>query len=491
MSGDSHDDGSAGWYKRNFGKPRFSEEKYGYWIFVTGAVLGLVGVLAFLLGTVAGRGTPLFWTARQASAVFTGAGVPLMTLGFVYRLPVSQNVYRLAVAGVVVCLVALVAFLVFYPNRWNVSPASPAPDRSSQVTAVYAVGLLFTVFSATVLPAITPKRGEVVEETDTVETGSRFEVYRDVSADWRWKLRDSEGNSVVDSEAGYPTESEAEKSVEGFRDEVAGATVETRDVLEEYLRSGEDTVVEEGRHQQALGTDSETEEAVEREGHEEPDVRYEIHEEEDGWGWKLTSGEEDAVAVSGDEHDSRSEATNAVESFRLSIEGAEVIDTDPACFVIYRDETGNWCWRLVHDAETLAVSAQGYVERDGVETAVERLRTDEGTEIEFYEDTDGWRWCIVHTNDEVLAESHRTYDETADAEEAAEKATDLLEDAETAEVDGAYFVVYTDDGDMGWTLLSQQGRVLAVSGEVYGTREEAMDAIESVRTHASEAPLVG
>ena len=491
MSGDSHDDGSAGWYKRNFGQPRFPEETYGYWVFVTGAVLGLVGVLAFLLGTVAGRGTPLFWTASQASAVFTGAGVPLLILGFVYRLPVSQNVYRLAVAGVVVCLVALVAFLVFYPNRWNVSPASPAPDRSSQVTAVYAVGLLFTVFSATVLPAITPKRDEVVEETDIVETGSRFEVYRDVSADWRWKLRDSEGNSVVDSEAGYPTEREAEKSVEGFRDEVAGATVETRDVLEEYLRSGEDTVVEEGRHQQALETDAETEKAVEREGHEEPDVRYEIHEEEGGWGWELVSDEKDTVAVSGDEHDSRSEAANAVESVRRSIDDAEIIDADPACFVIYRDDTGNWCWRLVRDAETLAVSAQGYVERDGVKTAVERLRTDEVTEIDVYEDTDGWHWRLVHTNDEVLAESRRTYDETADAKEAAETATDLLEDTETAEVDGAYFVVYTDDGDMRWTLLSQQGRVLAVSGEVYSTGEGVMDAIERVRSHASEAPLVG
>lgn len=501
MSGDSHDDGTVGWYIRNFGKPRFPEEAYGYWISVVGAVLVLVGVLVFLLGTTAGRGTPVFWTARQASAVFAGAGVPLLVLGFVYRLPVSENVYRLAVAGVVVCLVALVAFLVFYPDRWNVSPGSPAPDRSSQVTAVYAVGLLFSVFSATVLPAITPKRDEVVEE-EVVETGARFEVYRDVDADWRWKLRDSEGNTVVESETGYSTEMEAERNVEAFREELVGASVETHDVLEEYLMSGEETVVEEeGRGPRALETREDTgahagdrtQTGVET-GSGAPDetgARYELHEEEGVWGWRLL-GLDGTTAVSGESYISRSEAVEAVESVRRGVDSAEVIDADPACFVVYRDDTGNWRWRLVRGAETLAVCSQDYVERDGVETSVERLKTGEGTEREVYEATNGWRWRLVHTNGEVLAESQHAYEERADAESAVEAVTELLGDADTAEVGDAYFVVYAaEDGDPRWSLVSSDGSVLAFSGESYRTRDEVLEALERVRVRASEASLIG
>jgi uncharacterized protein YegP (UPF0339 family) len=496
MSGDSQDDGASGWYTRNFGQPRFAEEAYGYWVAASGAVLVLVGVFVFLSGTTAGKGTPLFWTARQASAVFVGAGVPLLVLGFVYRLPVSENVYRLAVAGVVVCLFALVAFLVFYPDRWNVSPGSPAPDRSSQVTAVYAVGLIFSVFSATVLPAVTPKRDEVVKET--VETDSRFEVYRDVSADWRWKLRDSEGNTVADSDVGYPTEREAEASVEGFRDEVAGASVETRDVLEEYLLSNEGTVEEGERGQQAIGTheavdekgEVEKESGDETETSEEAGARYELHDEAGVWVWRLLGDDGETVAVSGEEHASRSEAVESIEEFRRSVLGAELVGADPAC-VVYRDDSGNWRWRLVHGGETVAVSPEGYVERDGVETVLKRLKETEGTETEVYETPDGWCWRFVHTNGEVLAESGTVYKERADAGVAAETARELLGDAETTEVDDAYFVLYTEEDGLRWTLFGVNGRAVAVSAETHGTREETLDALEGVRTRAPEAPLVG
>jgi len=504
MSGDSHDDGGAGWYTRNLRQPRFPEEVYGYWISVAGAVLTLVGVVVFLLGTTAGRGTPLFWTARQASAVLAGAGVPLLVLGFVYRLPVSENVYRLVVAGVVVCLAALVSFLAFYPDRWNLSPGSPAPDRSSQVIAVYAVGLVFSVFSATVLPSITPKRDEVVEEI--VESGARFEVYRDVDADWRWKLRDSGGEPVLDSDAGYPTEEEAKRSVELFRDDVAGASVETRDVLEEYMSGEETAAVEEGGRNRALeagegtGSGSEMEPGTETEPEagttdpEEAGARYELHEVEGVWGWRLLE-RDGTVAISGEEHISKPDAVESVEEFRRCVGDAEVVETDPACIVVYRDDTGNWRWHLVRGAESLAVSAQGYVERDGVETAVERLRTEETeteTETEVYKATEGWCWRLVHTNGEVLAESGHAYEESADAEAAVEEANELLADADTEEVGDAYFVVYTDeDGDSRWLLMNRSGTALAVSGEGHRTRDEAFEALESVRVRASEAPLVG
>ncbi|MDZ7687829.1 MAG: hypothetical protein U5J64_03735 [Halobacteriales archaeon] len=349
ISDDETEDGTTGFYIRAFGKPRFPEEAYGYWISVTGASLVLVGVLFLLLGTTVGRVSPLFWTARQVAVVLAGSGVPLLVLGFVYRLPVSEGVYRTAVVGTVVCLLALAVFVRFYPDGWNVQPGSPATDRSSQVTAVYAFGFLLVVFSATVLPVMAEKRDEVVED-GTPDSDARFEIFRDVSADWRWLLRDADGRDVVDSETGYTTEMGAERSVEYFRDEVEGASVETRDVLEEYLRSGETPVVEErDSTQPAIGaSDAEAEDERER-----ISSRFEVYEDEEGARWRLLGPENEVLAVSSRCYTSRSDAEDAFETLRdagdadVHVADADSDEVEETGFLVHRTADGGWAWRFV------------------------------------------------------------------------------------------------------------------------------------------------
>lgn len=482
MPGDDTDDNEADWYTRNFGSSRFPEEEYGYWISVTGATLGFVAVLFLLLETTARSGTPLFWTARQAAAVFAGAGFPLMVLGFVYRLPISAGVYRLAFAGVVVCLVVLAFFVSIYPDGWGVNPDSPATDLSSQVTAAYAVGLLLTVSSATILPTMTQPRKEVVEESPE-ESGARFELFRDVSADWRWRLRDTDGTVVTESDEGYSSEKEAEKELEGFREGVGGAPVETRDVLEERMLSEETAAVEKG------------------EGHTktpeietfEEDARFEVREDEGDWRWSLRDGEGNALAASPDAYEDRGGAEASVESVREVADGASVLEAEPAFVAVYREKEG-WRWGLRDGkGDELATSPDAYEDRDGIDTALERLASGEGVETETTED--GWR--LVHANGEVLAVSVETYEESAEAEQAAERAKDLLAEAEATDINDAYFAVYREEGEWRWSLRGTDGRPLAASGreesekEGYEDRDEALAAVERVRRYAPEADVGG
>lgn len=513
-------------YARSFGEPRFSEESYGYWVSVAGALLVLGGVLVYLLGTMSTRGSPVFWTTRQAGVVLAGAGVPLLVLGFVYRLPVSEGVYRTATAGVVVCVVALAAFVRFYPDGWNVQPGSPVTDRSSQVTAVYAVGFLFVVFSATVLPVLAERRDEVLDSVSVPESGARFEVFRDVSADWRWVLRDGEGTTVADSDVGYPTESDAERSVKEFRDEVFGASVETRDVLDEYLRTGAEEVdFVEGGGQPALesGTaetvsterTAETTTEATEEAHESRRQRasssatpspnqderashrpiFEVYDEGDGTRWRLVDERDDAVAFS-PLYSSWSEAEDSARSVRNDAQDAEILVSEPACVAVYRDGTGRWRWSLRgDDGEVVAVTGDGgYVERDGVDTALERLGDGEETEARLYEAEDGWRWSVRHANGETLAESPTGHDDRDEAEKTAGDVSRLVSEADVSEVGDTYFVVHRRgserDGNARWEwrLVEPDGRTLAFSGDVvHADAEVATDAVDVVRSLASDA----
>jgi len=388
MSGDETD-GDAGLYTRLFGNPRFPEEAYGYWITVTGALLGLAGVLFLLLGTTAGRGSPVFWTARQVAVVLGGAGIPFLVLGSVYRLPVSEGVRRTAVVGTVICLLALAGFVRFYPDYWNVQPGSPVTDWSSRIIAVYAFGFLSVVFSATVLPVMAEKRDEVV--ADTPESDATFEIFRDVSADWRWLLRDGEGCTVADSDEGYSSEKGAETSVESFQKDVAGASVETRDVLDEYLRSGETAVVEDtdeadeelDRVQPSLETTEEEEEMEDEHVDARQHAEFDFYEEEDQIRWCLVGSEGDVIAVSSQGYASRSEATEDVEVLRRAEEvnvrfaETETLEDEDAHFVVQRTDADGWEWMFVaSDGRTLALpyEEETYAGREEAVSAVERVR---------------------------------------------------------------------------------------------------------------------
>jgi hypothetical protein len=54
------------WYADDVAEPNTSDEAYGYWSFVIGSVLGVVGFALFLLSTTATKGTSAFWTTGRS-----------------------------------------------------------------------------------------------------------------------------------------------------------------------------------------------------------------------------------------------------------------------------------------------------------------------------------------------------------------------------------------------------------------------------------------
>ncbi|MGU3539205.1 YegP family protein [Methylobacterium sp. A54F] len=54
----------------------------------------------------------------------------------------------------------------------------------------------------------------------------RFELYRDASGHWRWRLRTQNGNVVADSGEGYARREDCEHGIEIVKGSAAAATVD-------------------------------------------------------------------------------------------------------------------------------------------------------------------------------------------------------------------------------------------------------------------------
>lgn len=89
-----------------------------------------------------------------------------------------------------------------------------------------------------------------------------------------------------------------------------------------------------------------------------------------------------------------------------------------------------------------------------------------------------------------LGESTPHYDDRENAELAADRLKQLVEDAEVIEFDKPAFQLYEDDGNWLWRLLDVDGRELTDSGDEYYSRDEAASAIPTLKEHAPDAELI-
>jgi hypothetical protein len=129
------------WYARYVGEPTDERDVYaGFGLFFGGIALGVVGVAVFLLGAAVSGASPAF-ALREIAVVLAASGLPAALVGAVVLLPGDDRTTYAAVAGTVVCLVAVAIFVASYPYAWNVARA---PDRSALGVGVYAVGLVVT-----------------------------------------------------------------------------------------------------------------------------------------------------------------------------------------------------------------------------------------------------------------------------------------------------------------------------------------------------------
>ena len=384
-------------YSERITEPATDDEIYGYWLFALGLVASIAGIALFLYSATLSRppaaegGT--YWLLREVGVVFAGVGVPLILGGVAVRLPLRRTATRIVGVGVVVCLVAVLWFIVVYPaGGWPVDTGHPG------VIGLYTVGIA-TIGLASVLVPMLPrseietesertareaaerKRAELQadleasrgerEETeaalDTAETElealrqsqARFEIYEDKGGGHRWRLRHRNGNIVATSGEAYASRQKCQQGMHSVMRNALGATVMT-------IEPDDPETVE---------TETETE-PIELESR----AAFELYEDAAGeWRWRLVHENGNVIADSGEGYASKGNVKRAMEGVRSHADSADYLRIDPAGFEIYRDAAGEYRWRLVHEnGEILADSGQGYASRQKARQGVDSVRSNAG-----------------------------------------------------------------------------------------------------------------
>ncbi len=499
-------------YRRTVGEPTSSDEVRGYWVFLTGLVLGTVGLLLFLPSTSAAGGTG--FSLREASIFISGIGLAMLVAGPVIRLPLRRWATVAAYLGQAVCFVAGVWFLLIFPEGWSVETGS------QPVIILYVIGLAIITLGGALGPLLVGITREDLEtsesraagfeaevadlrqerdrlegeleqarsETAASETAqadlqarldalessqARFELYADRSDEWRWRLRHRNGNLIAGSGEGYTRKHNAQKGMQSVRRNALGA---------ETLMFEEET---------ELPAEEETFEPVEE---RESRATFELQEDSAGeYRWRLRHDNGNILGDGGEGYTSRSNARRAIDRIRETVGPADYLWFDPTGFEVYLDQAGEWRWRLVHrNGNILADSGEGYTRRNDANRAVDRIRERvDDLEFEVYEDNAGeYRWRVLGGNDQILGDSGEGYESRSGAEEAVDRVREYAPEADVLDIGQATFETYEDrGGDHRWRLRHRNGNILMDSGEGYGSRSGARDGIESVKRNAPNAEV--
>ncbi|MFB6303871.1 MAG: HVO_2922 family protein [Haloferacaceae archaeon] len=485
-------------YERHIGSPRTDDEVRGYWMFVVGLVAGVIGIVLFLPS-----GPASF--LREWSIVFGGLGLALLVTGPVVRLPLRRLANVAAYLGLLICLLAIGWFIVVFPSGWSVRTGNAG------VITLYALGIAVIGLGGVVIPLLTEATGAVdartaeleaelaaererrerleaelaeARETSDEERGrleaelaalrhsqGRFELYEDASERWRWRLRHRNGNVVATSGQGYTRKHNAQKGLHSVRSNAFGATI---------LQVGDEADLPEA--------DEEFEPVEEAESR----ATFELREDNAGeYRWRLVHDNGNLLADSGEGYESRDGAHDALDAVKEYVGPADYLRFDPTGFEVYRDQAGEYRWRLVHrNGNVLADGGEGYASRSNARRAVNRLRDDvDAYDFEVYEDAAGeYRWRLESPNGRIVADSGEGYTERDEAEDAVERVREYVPEADTLEVGRAAFEIYEDrGGEWRWRLRHRNGNILADSGEGYSDRSGAVDGIESVKFNAPNA----
>ena len=482
MSSENSRQGSLNeWYRERIGRPATDEEVIGYWIFVLGLLLGIVGIL-LVITSEAGQ------SLRGWGIIASALGLALLVAGPIVRLPLGERASYLLGAGLVLCLAGIGWFLTVYPGDWR-AEASP-------VIAVYAVGLLVMGFAGVFVPLLTTRdealaeseaeserlRGDLsntrADEADLAaqlrllrKSQSRFELYEDRGNEWRWRLRHRNGNVIADSGESYTRKHNAQKGLAGVRRDALGATVM-------LIESEDELPAEEAPFDPPAEADSQ--------------ATFELYEDNAGeHRWRLRHDNDNILCDSGEGYASRGNLTRALERIREYVGPAQYLRIDPTAFEVYEDAAEEYRWRLVHrNGNILADSGEGYSRYNDARRAVDRLRDDlDDYAFEIYEDNAGkYRWRLLASNDNIVADGGEGYTDRNEAETAVERVEKYAPEADALEVTPAAFEIYEDAGnEWRWRLRHRNGNILADGSQGYNDRSAARDGIESVKRNAPNA----
>ncbi|WP_436924245.1 DUF1508 domain-containing protein [Halosimplex amylolyticum] len=512
MSSETNDGILYGVYRKRVGEPTTHDEVRGYWVFLTGLVLGTLGIVLFLPSTSAVGSSGL--TLREVSVFVAAVGLAMLVAGPVIRLPLQPWANYAAYLGQAVCFAAAAWFVLVFPAGWSVETGN------QPVIVLYALGMAIITLVGLVAPllssgthddfATSEDRTEELEaelaavreerdrlENDLDETRSeadagaaaqselqatvdsmrtsqaRFELYEDASEQWRWRLRHRNGNIVADSSQGYTRKHNAQKGMASVRRNALGATT----LL--YEREAE------------LPDEDEDFEPVEE---QKSRAAFELEEDSAGeYRWRLRHDNGNVLGDGGEGYASRSNARRAIGRVREYAGPADYLWFDPTGFEVYRDAADEWRWRLVHrNGNVLADSGEGYTRRNDANRAVDRIRENvEDLEFEVYDDRAGeTRWRLHGANGQIVADSGEGYSSRDEANVAVDRVREYAPDADVLDIGRAAFEIYEDrGGEHRWRLRHRNGNILMDSGQGYADRSGARDGVESVKRNAPNADL--
>ena len=541
---------SGGVYARRIGTPTTDDEVNGFWLFGFGVLLGLAGVVLFLL-------TESATTARGLAYALAALAPPFVMLGAVIRFPLRRAGSFFGYLGTTISVLGVVWFVNIFPEGWLAASGDPT------VVAVYGAGLVLIGLAGTVVPllsdpvredyermrgaaaAATTAREETSAELETArtelettreelettreelettraelaetasaldearaetaglrESKARFELFEDAGGKPRWRLRHRNGKVIATAGQGYSSRGKAQQGLHSVRRNALGAGVlriETP-VAEAESVDGDGPEPEDAADPDvAVPSDHE---AVASE------ATFELFEDAAGeWRWRLRHDNGNIVSDSGEGYASKSNATRALGRVREHVAAADYLRVDPTAFEVFEDAAGEWRWRLIHEnGSVLADSGQGYASRSKARQGLDSVRSNaaeagldvEGEEseggsenatFELYADAaEEYRWRLRHRNGNIVADSGEGYASDSSAREAIERVRGYAPDADVLEVGNAAFEIYEDAaGKWRWRLRHRNGNIVADSGQGYASRSNAVDGVTSVKRNAPGA----
>ena len=225
-------------------------------------------------------------------------------------------------------------------------------------------------------------------------------------------------------------------------------------------------------------------------------VRFEVYTDRAGEArFRLRHQNGNILADGGEGYASRRNVRRAITALRELAGPAAYLRCDPAGVEVYRDDEGEWRWRLVGpNGRALAESATGYADRSGAVRGAKRARdllVDKAVEPQLTRgERTGYRWEFRAPNGRSTAQSARRFDTERAARESFARAREYAPVADLLDIGRAAFELYVDRaGEHRWRLRHRNGNILLDSGEGYATRGGARDGIERIRQYAPVAPV--
>ncbi|GAB3675138.1 DUF1508 domain-containing protein [Halopiger thermotolerans] len=314
------------------------------------------------------------------------------------------------------------------------------------------------------------------ESEAEAESGSKPEpTAEEADGGWSWRLVDEDGDVVADATVAFETRLAAEDAATAALAalEDAAVTDAGEPAFERYPDPGPDRAAGDG----------------DDDGDRHRDGDRDRHGNGDAWRWRLVDDAGRTVARAPVAAPTADEAERATDLFREAAPDAAVLEIDEAAYEVYPDPDA-----ALEDGRATDMRA---ADSGGASRSRERAATDTDAETPAVTDgagtagtADGWRWRLVTTERDVVAESARAYADAEAATTALDRVREEVREADVVAFETAAFRVYeTDDGDWRWRLLDAGGTVLADSDGEHDSRNEAIEAMLTLKERAPDAEV--